>query len=416
MKLCDKIPLNTVRQRIWVNLLASLMAFFIMAATRNVYCMNPTEPGQLGQQEDYLGDQSFWYRLKSVFTKKKDLGDDRILSPIIFPFYSPEAGLGLAAGGLLSFQTNPENKTQPRSDLRLNLLGATNETAGFATRLNSFWGDDSFRFNFAFGGKRAQANYYGVGYDAGFEVPQGELTTLYDYKTIGFKPFLMWRLKGSFFAGINGDLNYINADDVAPGMAEDPVFQEFGDSYLSSGLGLSLSYDTRDVTVNARDGRLIEFHTTHYLEELGSDNRFDLYSLDYRDYFQLFRPGTTLAIRAYGQFGDGDIPWSMLPSVGGSRSLRGYEQGRFRDRTVVMGIAEYRHQFLRRSKELSPHGLVLWVGYGLLGEDINDLSGNGLPNVGIGYRFELQERMNLRIDFGVGDDDQGVYLSIHEAF
>ena len=394
--------------RLIVLLVASLVA--------GAGTVHGLEPGQLEMQEDYIGDESLWYRLKELVTQKKDLGEDRILSPILFPFVTPEAGLGLAVGGLLSFKIDQENASQPRSDLRFNLLGSTAGNVGFASRLNSFWGDDSFRFNFFFGGKRSDLNYYGVGYDAGFDTPQGELTTEYESKVLAFKPILLWRVAGDFFAGINGDLNRLDADDIAPGMAQDPVFQEFGDSYLSSGLGLSLSYDSRDVTVNAWSGRLLEFHTTHYLEELGSDNRFDLYSLDYREYIQISRPGRTLALRAYGQFGDGDIPWSMLPSVGGSRSLRGYEKGRFRDRTVVMGIAEYRHQFLRGKKELSPHGLVFWLGYGLLGDDINDLSGNGLPNVGVGYRFELQERMNARIDFGVGDDDKGIYLSIHEAF
>ncbi len=398
----------------WVTRLIVFLVASFVAGAGTVH--GGIEPGQLQLQEDHIGDESLWYRLKEVLTQKKDLGEDRILSPILFPFVTPEAGLGLAAGGLLSFKTDRENESQPRSDLRINLLGSTGGNVGFASRLNSFWGDDFFRFNFFFGGKRSNLNYYGVGYDAGFDTPQGELTTEYESKVLAFKPILLWRVAGDFFAGINGDLNRLDADDIAPGMAEDPVFQEFGDSYLSSGLGLSLSYDSRDVTVNAWSGRLLEFHTTHYLEELGSDNRFDLYSLDYREYIQISRPGRTIALRAYGQFGDGEIPWSMLPSVGGSRSLRGYEKGRFRDRTVVMGIAEYRHQFSRGNKELSPHGLVFWVGYGLLGEDINDLSGNGLPNVGVGYRFELQERMNARIDFGVGDDDKGIYLSIHEAF
>ena len=106
----------------------------------------------------------------------------------------------------------------------------------------------------------------------------------------------------------------------------------------------------------------------------------------------------------------------MYPVAGGSRNLRGYERGRFRDKTVVTGVMEYRHQFLRGNKTLSPHSAVVWLGYGFLGEDIGDLSGNGLPNAGIGYRLELQERLNLRLDIGFGDDDKGVYLSVYESF
>jgi hypothetical protein len=39
-----------------------------------------------------------------------------------------------------------------------------------------------------------------------------------------------------------------------------------------------------------------------------------------------------------------------------------------------------------------------------------------LPNTGIGYRFELQPRMNVRLDFGVARDTQAVYFNFLESF
>lgn len=41
---------------------------------------------------------------------------------------------------------------------------------------------------------------------------------------------------------------------------------------------------------------------------------------------------------------------------------------------------------------------------------------NTLPVVGLGYRFALQPRINLRIDAGFGRDSFGFYLNITEAF
>ena len=43
-------------------------------------------------------------------------------------------------------------------------------------------------------------------------------------------------------------------------------------------------------------------------------------------------------------------------------------------------------------------------------------SARDLPNVGIGYRIEVQPRRNLRLDVGVGYDEIGFYLNIAEAF
>ena len=368
------------------------------------------------ENQDFEGSESLWQAIEKRVTRKKDLGKGRIFSPIVFPFYTPELEFGLAIGGLVSFQTGPEESTQQRSTLRANVLGTSNEAIGFVTRLNTFWNDDRFRFNVDLGGKDAANNYYGIGYDAGFDVPEGPNTTLYEYGNIILKPDMLWRVKGDLFLGLNAEFNYFDAGEVAERIEEDPLYQEFGSSYFSSGVGVTVAYDTRDVTVNAHSGLLAEFTSTHYLEAIGSDNDFDLYSLDYRHYFTLWRDGVTLAFRGLGEFADGDIPWSMYPVVGGSRKLRGYNSGRFRDKTVVTGVVEYRHQFLRGNESLSPHGVVFWLGYGFLGEDWSDLNGNGLPNLGFGYRLELQKRMNLRLDFGFGDDDRGVYLSVNESF
>lgn len=367
-------------------------------------------------EDKFDADDSLWNAAVGFLTRKKDMGKDRILSPIIIPFYTPEHKFGVALGGLLTFNTDQHNTEQPRSTLRANVFASTEDAYGFITRLESFWNNDAIRFNVALGVKDARENYYGIGYDAGFDVNEGIDTTLYDYLTLAVKPSLLWRVKGDWFVGVNADFNYIETDDIAQGMLDDPIYQEFGSEYWSSGIGLTISYDTRDVTANPWSGSLLQFNSTHYFEALGSDNEFDLYVLDYRKYFQLWREGTTLAVRGFGQFSDGDIPWSMYPVAGGSRNLRGYEKGRFRDKTVVTGIMEYRHQFMKGNKTLSPHSVVVWLGYGFLGDDPGDLSGNGLPNAGFGYRLELQDRLNLRLDVGFGDDDEGVYLSVYESF
>ncbi len=39
-----------------------------------------------------------------------------------------------------------------------------------------------------------------------------------------------------------------------------------------------------------------------------------------------------------------------------------------------------------------------------------------LPNFGIGYRLELQPRMNLRIDYGIGRETSGIYYNFNQAF
>jgi hypothetical protein len=94
---------------------------------------------------------------------------------------------------------------------------------------------------------------------------------------------------------------------------------------------------------------------------------------------------------------------------------------------MVYGIVEYRHQFTSDKREtgLSRHGYVAWAGAGTIADDRSEfLSLQVLPNWGVGYRFEVQPRMNVRVDIGFGRDflDSGnkfipsVYFNFTEAF
>ena len=58
---------------------------------------------------------------------------------------------------------------------------------------------------------------------------------------------------------------------------------------------------------------------------------------------------------------------------------------------------------------------VVWVGAGTLGKDVTKWT-KWLPNGGAGYRLELQPRMNLRLDVGVGNDSFAFYFNFNEAF
>jgi len=56
-----------------------------------------------------------------------------------------------------------------------------------------------------------------------------------------------------------------------------------------------------------------------------------------------------------------------------------------------------------------------FAGAGFVCQNVWEFS-NWLPCVGIGYRFQLQPRMNLRIDFGFGLESTGFYFNFNEAY
>ena len=115
------------------------------------------------------------------------------------------------------------------------------------------------------------------------------------------------------------------------------------------------------------------------------------------------------------RIGLGNIPYPEMSKLGSPFDLRGYIWGQYRDRNMVFLITEYRHMFSNASGDPGRHGLVTWIGIGSVSGDVTELN-HWLPNIGLGYRFEVQPRMNLRAEFGFGKKSRGFYFNFNEAF
>jgi outer membrane protein assembly factor BamA len=238
-------------------------------------------------------------------------------------------------------------------------------------------------------------------------------------------PKVLWRIHPKILVGGVFDFNYTSASEVSPGMEGDPYYGEFGPDNQNAGGGIIFQYDTRDIAANAWQGVFFNAQAVFYGPFLGSDNKYQVYDVEYRQYQQMGRPGKTLAWTGRTRLAYGAVPWAELSQLGSSTDLRGYRQGRYRDKAMLYGILEYRHQFLnvKRSSGMSRHGLVSWVGVGSVGDDFTELN-QWLPNWGVGYRFEVQPRMSVRADVGFGREflESGnkfvpsVYFSFTEAF
>jgi len=263
-------------------------------------------------------------------------------------------------------------------------------------------------------------NYWGVGYDAGRNTEKGEDTTAYRRIWWQVNPRVTVRIHENLFTGVNLDFNRTQAKELSPGVAADSAIQEYGLDNFNSGAGLILLYDSRDIPVNAYSGTYLSGTATFYGGFLGGDNTYRIFDFDYRQYLSVQRPGRTIAWQLSTRIGSGDVPWGELSQLGTPFDLRGYTWGQYRDKTMLFGIIEYRHKFLKNTPNAfgryeSRHGVVGWVGAGAVGRELDDF-GNILPNAGVGYRYEVQPRMNLRIDVGFGVETLNFYVNFNEAF
>lgn len=347
---------------------------------------------------------------------ERPIGDNWVISPVILPIYSPETELGLAIGGLATFSTQPQNKDLPRSTITLVAIPSSDSAFGINADLEAFWLDDQLRTGIEGDFDTGPSDYWGVGYDAGKEIEQDDDVTEFDRDVVELPIIIGWRLGQSIFGGINFHLINMQINEESATQKIDPHYQKYGDEILNVGAGLRFVYDTRDDTLNAYSGLYVSVEANLYRDWLSSDQEFETYKFDYRQYYQITRPGRTLAWQIAGRFADGDVPWISMSTVGSSSDLRGYTYGRFRDQAAAWAQVEYRHMTDYKLWGIGRQGFTIWGGLGYIGEDFGDFSGHELPNVGIGYRVEVQDGRNLRLDFGWGDDELGVYLNFAEAF
>lgn len=351
---------------------------------------------------------------KAIKQEKIDQGKLMVM-PFAGPAYTPELKFTIAGGVLLSFKTNPKDSLIQRSSAPVTFGGSSTGAYFFGVKLTSFWLEDKFRIYADLNYKNMPDNYWGVGYENGFYTPKSDSTTAYKRTWWQIFPKFLWQFKENFFVGTLIDFNYTQGREPSPGVAMDTYYIQYNDKPFNSGFGLVLQYDSRDIAVNAWKGTFIEFTMAFYGPYLGGDNTYQIYDLDFRKYWQIKRPGSTIAVQLKGRFGKGSVPYGEMSQPGTPFDLRGYVWGQYRDDAMVFGIGEYRFMFKRRNGDLSPHGLVTWFGAGTLADRVQNFN-DWLPCFGIGYRFEVQPRMNVRLDIGFGRETRGFYFNFNEAY
>jgi hypothetical protein len=351
---------------------------------------------------------------KTKKQEKIDKGKLMIL-PLAGPAYTPELEFTLAGGIMISFKTKPSDSLIQRSSAPL-MLGVSSTGAYFVgTKFTSFWKQDKLRIYADLNFKNMPDNYWGVGYVEGYTTEKGDSTTAYTRTWWQIYPKILWQFRKNFFIGPQIDFNYTKGSEASLEVSEDQYYKEFNEKPFNSGLGLVFQYDSRDIPVNAWKGTFIETSIAFYGGYLGGDNTYQVLNIDLRKYWKIKREGRTIAAQLRGRFSNGDVPYGEMSQPGTPFDLRGYTWGRYRDESMLYAIGEYRHMFKKKDKTLSPHGVVGWIGVGTLGETVGQF-GEWLPSIGIGYRLEVQPRMNLRIDIGFGKETRGFYFNFNEAF
>ncbi len=332
-----------------------------------------------------------------------------VLSPTAF--YEPTTSLGLGIGAKLLFKPGQRDDATRTSNLPVGLSYTLNNQFIFNSGYTIFFPGEKWLLKGNLSYRSFPQGYYGVG---GTTRERDRIDI--DFNQFLIEPLLLRAIMPDVFVGGGFRINSVYNTRLEEETALLPAGYDLQDSLGSTSVGAEFAFtiDSRDNVLNASRGTLLEFTQGLYGNFLGGTNAFQLSKFDLRRYYTT--PGGVFAFNVFGRYGWNDTPVQELSTLGGAELLRGYQEGRFRDRLAVFAQAEYRWQAWKRL------GLVGFAGTGEVASGLPELNFKDLKyTVGGGLRILIipSENLNLRIDyaFGLGrTSDRNFYLGIAEAF
>lgn len=318
------------------------------------------------------------------------------------PHYSSDTqfGIGLVGAGLYRMDRN--DKTIPASNVTL--FGDIS-TVGFyliGIRGNNIFPHDRFRLNYKISLYSFPSYYWGIGYENGNNDDNKTKMKRFESKLhIEFT----YRLFENLYIGPYVCWDFAKASD----MPRPELLNGLGLINRNYGFGLTLNYDSRNVLTNPSKGFYVNVTQAFRPKWLANDHAFNSTDVTLAAYTKAWK-GSIIAGQIEAQFNYGNPSWAMMAQLGGSNSMRGYYEGRYRDKHMLQAQVELRQHIWRRNS------LTLWVGTGSVFHDKKSFK-HFLPNYGLGYRWEFKKDVNVRLDLGFGKKGQwGFIFNINEAF
>jgi outer membrane protein assembly factor BamA len=359
----------------------------------------------------------------SVFAKE---GADSVSSHIVVPkswfvvpigFYQEETSVGLGVTGGYYFKSNSLDRISSISgsaiytflnQAKINI----NTRANFAENKVSLLGNVNLR--------HYVEHYYGISNDVNelFGL-DGSGINVYTSQAfdVNVQPF--YNFTSDISAGV-----YLRARGERMVKFNEPLQasidackQKFGtagwDDYFMWGIGLQFMYDSRDnIFYPQKFSNFLKFNATTYSKQLGSSYSFTGINFDFRQYIPTWL-GQVLAWQVKFETALGDeLPFQMLPTVGGSDNIRGIRERKFIDNTMFEFQVEYRIPIWWRLKA----AVFCSVG------DVFDIYNPSIVKPKVGYGVGLRCRLNdarvhLRVDVaGNNYGEWKFYITATEAF
>ncbi len=324
--------------------------------------------------------------------------------PIPIFFYTPETGIAGGAAVLYLMRTNP---TVRPSSITGDIIYTEQKQIIFEVDGDIYFDGDRNRLLSSVVYQKFPNKFFGIG---NFTAVSSEES--YTPRSFVLRSVLYHRIYRRFNIGPVVRYETVSMVSVKPNGLLAPGTIAGSNGGSSSGLGFVANWDSRDNTFATYEGSFYQMTALFYRRGLGGDFSYTDVLIDTRNYVQVF-PNQILAVQAAAEAIDGMPPFQSLVQFGGQNMVRGYFAGRYRDKSGIAVQAEYRVPIWWR------FGLVGFAGLAQVGHDLHEYAMNRFWVAGgAGIRFALnpEERINLRMDYGIGNNSSGVYITVTEAF
>ena len=329
--------------------------------------------------------------------------EDLVIAPI--PGRSPQLGWQLTLGAGYFFKLGKQDSKAPPSILGGFGMVSENGSHAYGAGGNLHMLDGKLRVKAGAAYADVRYRYYGIGNaqngaDIGVDILQ-EMPMFFATAT-----YRVWRqlyLGAGYLAG--------KVDSSAQVSSPDPeLVIPLGEVSLGAWI-IPFEWDSRDHQQFPRRGWKIDGNAKIFRDGVGAEFDAETYKIA-ANFYHPVGERHVLASRAVVRWTEGDAPFFLLSSFGGSTDLRGYPSGRYRDRIMYALQTEYRHQLSDRWI------LTGFVGVGEVAPRWSDFGNNFLPAGGIGTRFVLSKkhRVGLSFDMARGKTGTEYYFGVGEAF
>lgn len=357
------------------------------------------------------------YKIVPKFIRRiifeKDSSKRSSIIPLPVLGSAPEKGIEVGGSLLYSFYTDTLHSGTRVSNV---FAYATVTTKGQnrASISTSYWTPGNlYHYTAALSYLNFPFDFYGIGND----------TYKADAEHIGQKRYKFNAgaeklVAPHLYLGLNAGAFKYQFSSTNVGIFEtDPLVQN-RDGGSSIEFGPSFIFDTRNNNTYTTRGVLL--NTSYdYIKGVFGNNGYSggLFAIEFSEYFRLNKH----FVLAYDLYDNNllgsQAPFYLLPAMGSDSRMRGYYNGRYRDKNYVAGQAELRYRITDR------FGIVGFGGTGTVWRD--GFSTSLLkPNYGGGLRyfFDVEKGLSVRVDYGVGEQrpnearQSGFYIGLGEAF